>query len=403
MGDIALALCGGGGKGAFQIGAWRSLIEHGVMDNVKAISGTSVGALNAVLLAIGDFENAKKIWYGITKEDMLSPCTEKNVGGICSRDGLEMILEKVPLEELHSSSIDVYVTIFNTSELKAEYIHLNELSVNEMIKYLLASSAILALYPSVEIEQEKCIDAGGVDYWNTPIDPLYNKGYKNIYILSMAHDFSTSGINNAINVNARRMFSDCDIKVINPKEDMGGLLRGTINFSQAAIRTKMVIGYASAEKMFSKEEGIDMGMSYTYINVQIKQKMEKLFSSSDDIENFIKAADFTLPDMQLPTLGGKIMWENIVDMFGWKIQKMKNLLPRDHKTILPLIPLLPVYKAFLPLALSTSLIPLTIGSMHTVFYRILDSKMQCRVFVSNPEDILNELINYESTIKFNDD
>ena len=47
----ALCLGGGGGKGAYQLGVYRALTEYGLMKKVDAISGTSIGAINAVLFA----------------------------------------------------------------------------------------------------------------------------------------------------------------------------------------------------------------------------------------------------------------------------------------------------------------------------------------------------------------
>ena len=41
----AIALEGGGARGAYQVGAWRALEEAGIRYN--AVSGTSVGAINA--------------------------------------------------------------------------------------------------------------------------------------------------------------------------------------------------------------------------------------------------------------------------------------------------------------------------------------------------------------------
>ena len=46
--SYALALEGGGAKGAYQIGAWKALREAGV--KIDAVAGTSVGALNGKLL-----------------------------------------------------------------------------------------------------------------------------------------------------------------------------------------------------------------------------------------------------------------------------------------------------------------------------------------------------------------
>ena len=59
----ALALEGGGAKGAYQIGAWKALCEAGV--KIDAVAGTSVGALNGALIVMGDLEKAEAIWENI--------------------------------------------------------------------------------------------------------------------------------------------------------------------------------------------------------------------------------------------------------------------------------------------------------------------------------------------------
>jgi predicted acylesterase/phospholipase RssA len=57
---IALVLCGGGGKGAYQIGAVKAFYDAGVKFQVMA--GTSAGAINASLLAGGGLEKARNLW-----------------------------------------------------------------------------------------------------------------------------------------------------------------------------------------------------------------------------------------------------------------------------------------------------------------------------------------------------
>lgn len=59
-----LVLAGGGGKGAYQVGCWRAMRELGV--EVSVIAGTSVGGLNAALMAQGDEEAAQELWRSIT-------------------------------------------------------------------------------------------------------------------------------------------------------------------------------------------------------------------------------------------------------------------------------------------------------------------------------------------------
>ena len=50
-GPLGLVLSGGGAKGAYEVGVWRELQAAGLAPRVAAISGTSVGAINAALFA----------------------------------------------------------------------------------------------------------------------------------------------------------------------------------------------------------------------------------------------------------------------------------------------------------------------------------------------------------------
>lgn len=60
---VGLVLSGGGAKGAYEVGVWRALAEAGIVRDVAAISGTSIGSLNAALFASvqapGDIE---RVW-----------------------------------------------------------------------------------------------------------------------------------------------------------------------------------------------------------------------------------------------------------------------------------------------------------------------------------------------------
>lgn len=60
--DIGLVLCGGGGRGAYQIGVWQALNELGLDRYINGVSGTSAGALNAALFACGNISLAENVW-----------------------------------------------------------------------------------------------------------------------------------------------------------------------------------------------------------------------------------------------------------------------------------------------------------------------------------------------------
>ena len=64
-----LVLGGGGARGAYQIGVLMALNELGYKYNV--VTGTSVGALNALLLGMNKFELLKEIWVNIDFEQVI--------------------------------------------------------------------------------------------------------------------------------------------------------------------------------------------------------------------------------------------------------------------------------------------------------------------------------------------
>ena len=74
-----LVLNGGGAKGAYQIGAWAALRQLELYDEITAVSGTSVGALNALLISQDDFDKAINVWKTIKQED-ITPFGSKNSG-----------------------------------------------------------------------------------------------------------------------------------------------------------------------------------------------------------------------------------------------------------------------------------------------------------------------------------
>lgn len=65
----AIVLSGGGARGDFQLGALTALEEMGIRPDI--VCGTSVGALNALMLTQGDggLEELRRIWLGLRRND----------------------------------------------------------------------------------------------------------------------------------------------------------------------------------------------------------------------------------------------------------------------------------------------------------------------------------------------
>lgn len=139
-----LVLSGGGALGSYQIGVWKALQELG-FPSFSAISGASVGALNAALWVSGDYEKANRIWSSVTKDDFMSISGE--IGRIASRDGLKtLIRNELDMKAVQECSIPVYADILPVNRREPEYIRLNGRSAKEIEDLLLASSSIPVIY-----------------------------------------------------------------------------------------------------------------------------------------------------------------------------------------------------------------------------------------------------------------
>lgn len=66
---IGLVLGGGGAHGAYQIGVWQTLKEHQI--HFEVITGTSVGALNGVLILQDDLSQALSLWQSLATNQVL--------------------------------------------------------------------------------------------------------------------------------------------------------------------------------------------------------------------------------------------------------------------------------------------------------------------------------------------
>ena len=261
MERVGLVLAGGGGKGAYHIGVWKALKEYGVDKNITAVSGTSVGALNAALFSNGRYEIAEKLWLSISHEKLLSLDSDNlserliNLGlsrifpiatialfaekislhGIFTRDGLKkMIKESLDLPKISKSEITCYATCCELPSFKTVHFKLNECENSRIVSILLASSALPIIFGAEDIDGKKYLD-GGLTH-NIPIQPLYDEGYRNLIVAHLGRD-------EIIDMSA---FGDANIIEILPQESQGTFFSGTLDFSPEGAQRRMNQGYEDA-------------------------------------------------------------------------------------------------------------------------------------------------------------
>ncbi len=99
----ALVLPGGGGRGAYQIGVARALFERGITFDYAF--GTSIGAINATLLAQGDLERLTELWSTARLIDLFRLPLPAQLAGMVFGTKLG-ILDPTPMEKRKRQEIN---------------------------------------------------------------------------------------------------------------------------------------------------------------------------------------------------------------------------------------------------------------------------------------------------------
>ncbi len=179
-------LAGGGTRGAVQVGMLQVLTEHGFVPD--RIYGASVGAVNGAAFA-GDptrdgVQRMTEIWRGLTRETVYP---QGRLHGpwlyVQQRDsvfvnaGLRKVIEEgIGFERLEDAVIPVEVVATSLTDGRERWF-----TYGPAIDAVLASSAVPAIFPPVEVDGERFIDGGVVD--NVPIKRAIDRGATRIVVL----------------------------------------------------------------------------------------------------------------------------------------------------------------------------------------------------------------------------
>lgn len=258
----ALTLAGGGAKGAYQFGVWKALREMQLEKNLVAVSGSSVGALNAALISLNEFDKANTIWTSIMPKQFLDINFDTIIGpldtlvkrtltnGLCSRDGLISIIDNyLNLKELAAARIPAYVCVSHypsecieclNEKPEPEYISLSEVDAHDAKQFLLASSAMPYVYPPELIHDKVYRDGGLSD--NVPVLPMTSVGADKLIVVKLEPD-------DKVNTDLYSTFSEV-VEII-PSREIGDLLDGTLEFTNRNADFRILLGYYDTLRTFS--------------------------------------------------------------------------------------------------------------------------------------------------------
>lgn len=296
---IGLVLSGGGGKGAYELGVWKALGELDLHKHIEVISGTSIGALNAVLFAQDEPEKASGLWDEVTMDKVIPLSklqlvtkgvalaigskainfTKKHmknrwdsVHGASKEGILGMIDKYLDMDKLKSTGRTCYATCTELPDFKARYFKLNDYTNKEVKEILMASATLPIIYKSTDVKGKKYFDGGIVD--NTPVRPAYDEGCDFIIVVMLASDDRLD----------RHLYPNTNIIEIGPKEDHEGMIKGTLNLDAEAKKKRIKHGYDDAVALLKPI--FDMAKQ-TY-SMDMKQKHPNLTKFANFLDKFGK-------------------------------------------------------------------------------------------------------------------
>lgn len=182
----AFVLAGGGSLGAIQVGMLAALADHGVYPDL--VVGSSVGAINGAFLA-GQPDSAgvrhlEEIWRRVERRDvfpirplgaLLGVFSERNY--LVDPKPLRRLIERhFQYRDLTDAAIPCHLVA--TDVLTGAQV---VLSAGPAIDAVLASAAIPAVFPPVQIDGRYLVDGGIAN--NTPISVAVGLGAERVIVL----------------------------------------------------------------------------------------------------------------------------------------------------------------------------------------------------------------------------
>lgn len=250
----SLVLEGGGAKGAYQIGVVKALREAGF--EFDAITGTSIGAINAAYLVQGNFDEIYKLWKTLSFSEIFDVEGEhienamssrfsldtirylsKKLGQTIKEKGLDTIKMRKIMEdtinedEIRKSDIRLGLVTVCISDVKPQELFIEDIPNGKLIDYLMATSN-LPVFQRAKIDDKSYLDGGAWDA--CPINMLEKSGYKHIIAIRVYK--KTSRIRNYRDIIKRR---NADIYMIQPIDTLPSLL----NFDTKNLNNLLKLGY----------------------------------------------------------------------------------------------------------------------------------------------------------------
>ncbi len=255
----ALVFSGGGSRGAYECGAWQALREMNV--RIDAVYGTSIGAINAALVAQGDLDRFVKLWNTITLDQIIALDEDEdfNIDHMLQRkrdiipflasNAKNLRMDITPLENLvrdniderrvRASGMDLGIMITHVPLPAGVPLRLGDIPQGQLGDHLIASASCFPVFPVKHIGEERYIDGGYID--NLPVNMALQDGADEVIAVDIHPQFTHPEYANLPGVS-----------IIHPLNDLGPFL----DFSHDVLDRSRRMGYYDTMKVYGKFDGI---------------------------------------------------------------------------------------------------------------------------------------------------
>lgn len=326
--EYGIVLEGGGARGSYQIGAWKTLREAGI--KIRGIAGASVGALNGALICMDDLEKAEEIWENIrysqvidVDDDVIETVKKLDLKSLdlvkVAEDAKRILKDKgldiTPLKNLIESVVDedkirssdreLYLTTYSVTDRELLVLNAKDIPDGEIGDMLLAS-AYFPAFRNDKLGGKRYLDGGG---WNNvPINILLEHDYKDILVIriyGLGYDSERT----------TEIPEDVHVTHIAPRQDLGGILE----FDRTRARKNMTLGYYDAKRVLY---GLEGRWYYLYAPESDVYYFERFLT---EIEEFTRCGLLPMPEQIPEELSGyRIYTEQVFPFLAQRMKLKKN-------------------------------------------------------------------------------
>ncbi len=177
----ALLLCGGGSRGAMEVGFYQALSERGI--RIDLVLGASIGALNGAYIAGGmPPGELAKLWRDFRLNKALHPnwrwlAHPRTRAGFFTLDPLRELLRRT-LPATRFEDLAIPLTVVTTDLGCGEAVYWQH---GDLIEPVIASLSLPGVFPPVAVGGCRHVDGGLAN--NVPLDKAIELGARTIFMV----------------------------------------------------------------------------------------------------------------------------------------------------------------------------------------------------------------------------